>query len=308
MRKIIIDTDTASDDAIAIVMALRHPDVEVVALTTVAGNVPLSGCVRNALISTEKAGTYKPPVYIGCDRPIVVPYRSAQHVHGADGLGDVGYPDPVQKPETEHAVDAIIRLIDEHDDIEVVTLGPLTNIAMAIKMAPKIMKKLKKLTAMGGQYRENNPHEPTAEFNILVDPDALDIVLKAGVHVTFAPLDICYGDTEYLEDEIEELYNIGTEVSKFFVDANRALVDYIYNKHGIKKLIMPDPTAMAVYLEPSIVTEYIDSYAQVETKSPLCMGQVIYDYRNIYGKTANSRLITKINGVRFKELVSECAK
>lgn len=157
MRKLIIDTDTASDDAIALVLALRWPDVEIKAVTTVAGNVPVEAATRNAMVSIAMADAYRPPVYRGCDRPLWRRQITAQQVHGRDGLGDRGYPDPGIPLEQEHAVDAIARLVRENEGIDIVTLGPLTNIAMAIRLYPATMSRVRSITAMGGPVPAAQP-------------------------------------------------------------------------------------------------------------------------------------------------------
>lgn len=308
MRNIIIDTDTGSDDAIAIVMALRHPDIHVEAITSVAGNVPIEYATRNAMISIEMADTYSPPVYEGCSVPLCRKQITAQQVHGHDGLGDVGYDSPKIVLEKEHAVDAIARLVDEKSDIEIVTLGPLTNIAMAIRMYPEIMKKVKTITAMGGQYRKMNPHTPCGEFNMLVDPEAVDIVLKSGIYTIFVPLDVCFDDAAFDEEEIKSLYRLGTKQAEFFVDCNKSLIDYIKKKHGVTQLIMPDPTAMAYYIDNSVATSRVDAYTVCETKSELTVGQLVYDYVDLLKQEKNAAVIPTIDGKKFKEMIFDCCR
>jgi purine nucleosidase len=184
MRKFIIDTDTASDDAVAIIMALREPSVKVEAVTVVAGNVPLDKAVRNALISIEKAETYQPPVYIGLSKPLIRKQYTAEYVHGEDGLGDVGYKDPVIKAEREHAVDALLRIIDENPgQLELITLGPLTNVAAAVIKSPETMKKLKGIYTMGGTLGFPGNVSVAAEFNIYVDAEAAEIVCNSGIPI-----------------------------------------------------------------------------------------------------------------------------
>ncbi len=148
-RKFIIDTDTASDDAVALIMALRAPDVEVEAITVVAGNVPLEQAVRNALYTVELVGS-NVPVYAGADRPLVRPYSNATWFHGEDGFGNMNYPAPSLQPQQKHAVDAIIDTVRANPGIEMVTLGPLTNVALAIRKAPDIVPLVSRCVVMGG--------------------------------------------------------------------------------------------------------------------------------------------------------------
>lgn len=308
MRKLIIDTDTASDDAIALVLALRWPDVEIKAVTTVAGNVPVEAATRNAMVSIAMADTYRPPVYRGCDRPLWRRQITAQQVHGRDGLGDRGYPDPGIPLEQEHAVDAIARLVRENEGIDIVTLGPLTNIAMAIRLYPEVMGRVRSITAMGGQYRQLNPHWPCSEFNILVDPEAAQILLESGIHTTFVPLDVCFGEAAFDRQELDALYALGTPQARFFVDCNRTLIDYTLEKYGYEELIMPDPTAMACYLEPDVALERRPAFTRCELQSTLAPGELVYDFEGRCGGPENSALVPRIDAERFKRMIFDCCR
>lgn len=308
MRRILIDTDTASDDAIALVMALRALQVKVEAITVVAGNVPLDQAVRNAMVSVEIADTYAPPVYRGCDRPLWRRQITAQQVHGQDGLGDRGYPEPSIPLESEHAVDAIARFAQQVDDLEIVTLGPLTNIAMAIRMYPQQMRRVRSITAMGGQYRQRNPHWPASEFNILVDPEAAQILLDFGIHTTFVPLDVCFGKAAFNRKELDALYALKTPQAKFFVDCNQTLIDYTREKYGYEELIMPDPTAMACYLDPSLALETLPAVTRCELHSTLAPGELVYDFKAAQKHKANSALVTAIDDKRFKQMIFDCCR
>ncbi|MBC5580161.1 nucleoside hydrolase [Anaerofilum sp. BX8] len=308
MRKLIIDTDTASDDAIALVLALRCPDVKVEAVTTVAGNVPVEAATRNAMVSIAMADSYRPPVYRGCGQPLWRRQITAQQVHGQDGLGDRGYPDPGIPLEREHAADAIARLVQENEGIDIVTLGPLTNLAMAVRLYPQAMSKVRSITAMGGQYRQLNPHWPCSEFNILVDPEAAQILLGAGIHITFVPLDVCFGAAAFDRQELDALYALGTPQARFFVDCNRTLIDYTLAKYGYEELIMPDPTAMACYLEPGLALEKKPAFTRCELQSVLAPGELVYDFERRGGEPENSALVTKIDAERFKKMIFDCCR
>lgn len=191
MKRILIDTDTASDDAVAIILALRNPDVRVEAITVVAGNVPLPLAVKNALISIQTAGTYYPPVFPGSDRPFLKPLFTSEFVHGPDGMGDMDLPDPDLIPANEHAVDAILRLISENPyQLELITLGPLTNIALACLKDPDTMQKIKRITIMGGAGHGSGNITPLAEFNIFVDAEAAAVVLQSGIPLLLVGWDV----------------------------------------------------------------------------------------------------------------------
>ena len=178
----LIDTDAGSDDAVAILMAQRHPDIDVKALTVVAGNVPLAQGTKNSLYFTELCGS-DTPVYAGADRPLLREYVSADWFHGADGLGDWGdrYAPRSTQVNEEHAVNAIIDTARGTSDLEVVTLGPLTNLALAIRKAPDIAARIKRCVVMGGAACTNGNVTPAAEYNIWCDPEAAQIVFRSGV-------------------------------------------------------------------------------------------------------------------------------
>jgi purine nucleosidase len=177
---LIIDTDGGADDAIAIMMALRHPDVQVEAITTVVGNVSIEQATRNALYLVELCGE-RVPVYQGSGRPMLREPSNAQSVHGKDGLGDLGLDPPQNKPESEHAVDALIRCItDAPDEITVVVLGLLTNVALALLKEPELAFALRDVCMMGGAVNALGNVTPSAEFNVWADPEAAKVVLHSG--------------------------------------------------------------------------------------------------------------------------------
>lgn len=304
MRRFVIDTDTGSDDAIAIIMMLREPSAEVVAVTTVCGNVPLDLATRNAIISIEQAGTYRPPVYEGCSRPIVKPYKSAQHVHGVDGLGDQGYePSGALVKEEEHAVDALIRLARERDDLELITLGPLTNVALAITRDPEAMARYRKIYIMGGAKITTTA---TAEYNILTDPEAADIVWRLGVPLVVCPIDICMGDAIVTAGEAAKIKATGP-LGAFMVDCNATLMAMIEKVLGAPGISMPDPTTTAVALYPDCVAEATECHSYVDTRGKYTYGQTVFDFMDILKKPKNVTLIDRLHADRFKQIIYRTA-
>lgn len=306
-RKYIIDTDTASDDAVALVMALRS-DLDILAITCTAGNLSLAKTTRNARLSCVFADTYAPPIYAGSDRPLVKTLVVGENVHGSDGLGDMFYPEPDVQLEQEHAVDAMLEIARTQKDVGLITLGPLTNVAMAILLDPIAMRNITHIIAMGGQYRMTNGCTANAEFNIWVDGEAAKIVLESGIPITMVPLDVCYGEAEITAEDRAYLKSLKSARGDFFVDCNRHLLAYNQRSYNKDIISMPDPTAMAVAIDPSIVTSYVDVYTQIELRSPLSYGQLIYDFYNRHKKAANVRLITKIDAQKFKTLVFKTAE
>jgi purine nucleosidase len=280
LKKIIIDTDTASDDAVAIVMALREPRLKVLAITTVVGNIPVKTATRNALICIEAAGTYAPPVYEGIAKPMLREHRDATSIHGNDGMGDLGtLKETQQKKEEMHAVDAIIKIVREGDgDVEIVALGTLTNVALAIVKAPEVMKKVPCITIMGGAAFEGNSN-PLAEYNIWQDAEAADILFASGIPVVMAAIEACHDESEFSAQDLEYLRTCGSKLAAFCVDINRGLIACDEAYFGHPALTLPDPTAIAILVKPELIKGSFDCYTRVETTGS----------EQVYGATINDR-------------------
>ncbi|MBQ7277903.1 MAG: nucleoside hydrolase [Clostridia bacterium] len=305
MRKLWIDTDTASDDAVALLMALREPSVQVLGISVVMGNVSLEQAVKNALISVERAGTYAPPVYAGASKPL---YRSTDFAvvcHGVDGLSDRGYPDAKLQAKGQNAMEAMLRCARENPgEVELVTLGPLTNVAAAAFMDPEGFKLFKSITIMGGALRMPGNWSPVAEFNIIIDPEAAEAVFHAGVPVILAPFEICTGDSLFAQEDRDRLA-AASPTGAFAVDCNLVLIEY-GKRLGLNGLCLADPAAMAVVLWPQIVQEKQETYLCVETAGKYTTGMVIYDYIDHLHRPKNGTVIQRIDGKAFKERTIRC--
>ena len=214
MRDFLIDTDTASDDAVAIIMALAAPDVRVLALTTVAGNVALAQATRNALVTVDVCGS-DVPVFEGAGAPLIRALRDAHWFHGADGLGDHGYPAPKRKAEDEHAVDAILRLSHAHAGLTLVTLGPLTNIALALARDPSLATRIGRCVVMGGAPCCEGNVTPAAEYNIWVDPEAARAVFRSRLPIEMVGWHVSRGASVLSDAEIAEIEKLGTARARF---------------------------------------------------------------------------------------------
>ena len=189
MRHFLIDTDTASDDAVALIMALREPSIKVEAITVVAGNCPLETCLKNALISIERAGTYIPPIYSGIPKPLFRKLFTSEFVHGQDGMGNMNLPQPALEVQSAHAVDAIIEMAHRFPgELEIVTLGPLSNLAMALLREPELPALVKQIYIMGGAGLGAGNITPVAEFNFYVDAEAVHLVMQANFVKTVVEL------------------------------------------------------------------------------------------------------------------------
>src|ERR1700739_4640134 len=270
-RTFLFDTATALEDAVALIMALRNPEVEVVAITTVAGNVDVPQASRNALYTAELCGS-SAPVFVGSEKPLKRKHASAEWFHGKDGLGDHGYPAARRAAEKLGAVDAMIEAIESHPGLEMLTLGPLTNVALALEKRPEIAGKVSRCVVMGGAPCCEGNVTPAAEYNIWCDPEAARIVMRSGLPIELVGWHLCRGEAALNLSEIEQVLSFGTAVAKFAIECNsRAQEAYLVQtgEHGIS---LPDPVAMAVALEPSIVTQQSEHFLEVETESELTRG------------------------------------
>lgn len=302
MRRIIIDTDTASDDAVAIIMALREPEVQVEAITVVAGNLSIELAVKNALISVEKAGAYQPPVYRGMARPLLRALFTSEFVHGPDGMGGMDLPEPALKPADEHAVDALIRIIEANPhQLELIALGPLTNIAMVCLKAPETIRKLKRFTIMGSAGLGQGNITPVAEFNIYVDAEAMQIVLDSGVPILLVGWDASLGSASLDEQDILRLEGCESDIAQFCLRCNRGVREFNRSTLNIDGIDLPDPAAMAAAIYPETILETVDAFAEVEYKSERTYGQVILDTMGLLQKPANVTVCKSFDGAKFKQ-------
>jgi purine nucleosidase len=254
MRKFLIDTDTASDDAVAMCMALRHPDIDVLAFTVVAGNVPLDQAVQNALYTIEVCGA-DTPVYAGHARPMLRDLGTAQDVHGEDGMGDIGLPLHGRTPAEGWAPEVIVDAIRANPgEITLVAIGPLTNLAAAILWAPDIAEKVERVVIMGGTG-EHGPGNvtPSAEFNFWVDPEAVQVVLRSGMPLEFVGWDVSIESAVVTKERQQELRALG-ELGNFAMDVQATLATFVWSETRLAGPDFPDPIAMAHAIDPSPAT------------------------------------------------------
>jgi purine nucleosidase len=285
-RAFLIDTDTASDDAVALIMALRASDVRVVAITTVAGNVPVEQASRNALYTVDLSGA-KVPVYTGVDKPLLRTYQNATWFHGRDGLGDHNYPAPRQSAASGHAVDAIIEAIEANPGIVVVTLAPLTNVAMALAKKPEIAAKVGRCVIMGGAPCCEGNVTPAAEYNIWVDPEAARMVMLSELPIELVGWHLCRRDAVVGEDDIARILGFNNPLARFAIECNSHARKAYKVQTGEDGICLPDPVAMAIALDPTIGTNWSDHYVDVETQSELTRGMTVVDRLNVAADERN---------------------
>jgi purine nucleosidase len=282
----LIDTDTASDDAVALIMALRSPAVRVLAITTVAGNVAVEQSTRNALYTAELCGA-DVPIFMGAEKPLNREHQSAHWFHGRDGLGDRGYPAPKKSTEKQHAAEAMVSIIEANPGLVLVTLGPLTNVALALQRNPGIASKVGRCVVMGGAPCCEGNVTPAAEYNVWCDPEAARIVLRSALPIELVGWHLCRGEAVLNPADIKHVLNLGTPQARFAIECNSRAQEAYFEQTGEHGISLPDPVAMAIALNPSIVTQQSEHYVDVETSSELTRGMTVVDRLNVAGNDRN---------------------
>lgn len=281
-RKIIIDTDPGQDDAVAILLALASPEeIDVLGIVAVAGNVGLKQNAKNALKVVEVSGLTDTPVYAGCERPIRRELVTAEYVHGDTGLDGPTLPEPKITLQEQHGVDYIIEALRTHDSgtITLCPLGPLTNIAMAMIKAPDIIERIGEIVLMGGAYFEVGNATPAAEFNIYVDPEAADIVMRSGVKITMVPLDVSH-QILTTDQRVKSLRELGNRTGVVVAEMIDFFERFDEDKYGWDGAPLHDPCVIAYLLQPDLFGGR-QINVQIETGSELTMGMTVADYWGI---------------------------
>ncbi|MBV8070785.1 MAG: nucleoside hydrolase, partial [Acidobacteriaceae bacterium] len=250
-RSILIDTDTASDDAVALIMALRSSEVQVEAITVVAGNVPVEQASRNALFTVELCGA-DVPVVPGAGKPLIRDLQTADWFHGRDGLGDHGYAPSNASLAQGHAADTIVKVVRQTPGIEIITLGPLTNLALAVDRDPALVTNVSRCVVMGGAPCCEGNVTPAAEFNIWVDPEAARAVFRSGLPIELVGWQLCRGSAVLANDDIARLKSFGTKLAEFAVTCNSIAMRALHTQTGEIGISLPDPVAMGILLDPSL--------------------------------------------------------
>ncbi|MGV1801448.1 nucleoside hydrolase [Agrobacterium vitis] len=305
-RKIIIDTDPGQDDAAAIMLALASPDqLDVLGLTVVAGNVPLSMTSRNARIVCELSGRPDLPVYEGALKPLERPQVTAEHVHGKTGLDGAEVDEPVMPVQDQHAVDFIIDTIrrEPAGTITLCTLGPQTNIALALQKAPDIAPRIRELVMMGGGFFEGGNITPAAEFNVYVDPQASRIVFGSGIPIVMMPLDVTH-QLLTTKARVARIGAIGTRVAKVMVDWLEFFECFDIEKYGSDGGPLHDPSVIAYLLQPELFSGR-DCNVEIETESELTVGMTVVDWWRVTGRTPNAKVMRDVDADGFFALLTE---
>jgi purine nucleosidase len=297
--ELIIDTDAGIDDAQAILLALGQPNIQVAAITTLSGNVHVGKVVRNVLATLEAAGK-EVPVYRGAEYPLLGTVIHAEEFHGSDGLGDAGIPEPQGRAEPEHAVFALVKMVAENPGrYTLVTLGPLTNIALAVRIDPAFIDNVANLVIMGGTYAYRGNMNIVAEFNIYADPEAAAIVFSTCKRATLVSWELSV-DHEIPFEEYHHLARLPapTPLLGFF---NR-ISDYMVRKMQTtdhRGVPMPDPIAAAVAIDPSLIARSADAEIHVEVTGARTRGQTVVNWKG----ESRVNVITEIDTTRFWQMM-----
>jgi purine nucleosidase len=298
-RQIIIDTDPGQDDAVAILLALASPELEVLGITAVAGNVPLALTQKNARIVCELAGRSDMAVYAGCEAPLVRKLVTAEHVHGKTGLDGPQLADPVMPLQADHAVDYIIDTLRSAPSgtITLCPLGPLTNIAQAFRKAPDIIERVQEIVLMGGAYFEVGNITPAAEFNIYVDPEAAAEVFLAGVPLVVMPLDVTHKALT-TQARVDAFRAMGTRVGDMVAEWTNFFERFDKEKYGSEGAPLHDPCVIAYLLQPDLFKgRHVN--VVVETGSELTLGMTVADWWRVTDRAPNAMFMGDLDADGF---------
>lgn len=314
-RRVILDTDTGVDDALAIMLAIRSPEISVEAITGVCGNTSLNNCLRNIHLTLDVLDVQEiPEVARGEEQPMIRHLSFAGDIHGNDGLGGVSrlvdqegqriYPDPAYQVSSVHAVDVILESIHSYlDELTIVAVGPLTNVARAIMKDRERMRRLREVIIMGGAFETRGNVSQVAEFNIYSDPHAAQIVCDSGIPLLFVPLDVTR--QAFLSSEIIGRYSAeGGTRATFVRDCTAEYVAFHQRSKGINGCFLHDPLAVAVAMQENLVT-MVPARVDVETSGNLTMGMTVADLRLQSGAEQNARVCTALDVRDFLTLFTE---
>ncbi len=304
-HNVIIDTDPGQDDAIAILLALASPEINVLGITAVAGNVPLGLTQNNIRKVCELAGRTNTKVFVGSDRPMKRSLITAEYVHGETGLNGAPLPEPTMPVQDQHAVDFIIETIQRlpEKSVTLCTLGPLTNLGNVLEKAPELAPRIKEVVMMGGGLFEGGNVTPAAEFNIFVDPDAAQLVFKAGIPLVVMPLDVTHKALT-TKARTEAIRSLGTQVGKVSADWLNFFERFDEDKYGTDGGPLHDPNVIAYLLNPGLYSgRHIN--VEIETQCELTMGMTVADYWGVTNRAKNAIWVTDVDADGLFDLLLE---
>lgn len=303
-RKIIIDCDPGQDDAVALFLALASPELELLGITTVGGNVPLELTHRNARMMCDIAKS-DVPVYAGCDKPMRRPLKTAEYIHGETGINGIAVFEPGTPLQEQHGVEFIIETLLASDDesITLVPTGPLTNIGTAIDREPGVLGKIERIVLMGGAMREGGNRTPSAEFNILVDPDAADIVFQCGRPITQMGLDVTH-QVLSTKERVDRIAALDNPVAAATAGMISFFERYDMSKYSAPGAPLHDPCTVAWLIKPELFTGK-DCNVAIETRSELTLGHTAVDFWHVTDRPRNVHWVYQVDSDGFYDLLTK---
>jgi len=303
-NRILIDTDPGIDDSLAVLLALASPELALEGLSIVHGNCSLEQATVNGLSVLELANAAHIPLAKGCELPLVQPSLLAPETHGNTGLGHAKLPEPRAKPTVQHGSDFLIqKILSAPGEISLVAIGPLTNIALAIRQEPRIVEAVKELIIMGGAIRHEGNTTELAEFNTYVDPHAAHIVYHAGIPTTLVPLDVTY-QCILTPRDVKRSRKIDSPITKFIEDATRFYMEFHDEFQKIEGCVINDPLALALTFAPELC-DYQELTVDVDISGGVSMGKTFADFYNYQKKPANIKVALGVRPRDFIELFLE---
>lgn len=303
-KHIIIDTDPGIDDALAFLLALASPELVVDGIVTIHGNASTAQVTTNALSILELAKRSNVPVYRGCELPLVQPSMLSPETHGNSGLGYAQLPAPQSQVRAQHGSDFIIEHIMSHPgEITLVCIGPLTNVALAIRKEPRIVQAVKEVFIMGGAIKHQGNTTPLAEYNTYVDPHAAHIVFHSGMPMILTPLDVTY-QCIFTTDDLSRLQKIDSPITKFIADSTRFYMEFHDEYQKIDGCVINDPMTLALTYMPEIC-DYENLYVDVDISSGVGLGNTFADFYNYDKKSPNMKVALGVRPRMFMELFLE---
>lgn len=306
MKRVIIDTDPGIDDAAAIFLALASPELSIEAVTTVYGNGSIDQCTRNALIILETAGRSNIPVYQGVGRPLLREPHLAHYVHGSDALGGVGLPNPHSQPQSNRAaIELVKRIMASPGEITLLALGPLTNVALALSLEPKIAETMAELVVMGGAVLTHGNASEVATANFYNDPEAAAIVYQSGAPVVQAGLDVCL-KTHLKKSQLTRIEQADTPAAKLLAKITPQIAGFYANTGLLaqdKVVGYNDVPAVAYAINPQLFDSR-DYFVRISTHDELTLGQTVADVTNMRRRPANAKVLMDVNADQVTELLT----
>lgn len=306
-KRIIIDTDMGVDDSLAVLLAIASSEIKVEAITTVSGACMAEQGVINALAILELTNATHIPVAQGMRRPLVQPPIISSDVHNTSGMGYANLPEPSIKATNVHGVDLLIeKIMAEPDEITLVTIGPLTNLAMAIRREPRLIRDVKEVISMGGAINESGNMTPQAEFNIFFDPHAAHIVFHSGLPLTLVPIDVTY-KTILTQTDLDQLAEISSPISGFILNATRFYLDFYKKNRNMDGCAMNDPLALALTFAPQLV-DLEEIFVDIDISGGVSMGKTYADIYRVLGKDRNLKVASNVRSKDFIQIFIERMK